>query len=268
MRTLRFAAAIAFGLILIPVAANAQMIETETARLPAKRAGSVGAAGEFQTSSAGTESALPAIFEYGLINNLEIAVEPVAYTAIRPDGGASATGVGDVESTLTWRFGQEYGRAPAMATAFEVKLPAATNEQIGTGKTDFAGYFIMSKRFGMVDTHYNVSYTVIGAPSGAEVNNIYGAAFAAVGRVSERVQIFGEVYGNTSATAGSERADSGGGVPGGEGTGMNTELTGSEIVASFGAAGVVASNVSLYGSVGYDNQHAAQARFGFTVSFR
>lgn len=259
--------AIVLSLVLMPVTARAQMIETETARLPAKRTGSVGSAGEFQTSVDGTESALPVVFEYGLMTNLELLVEPVAYTTIRPDTGPAATGLGDVESTLTWRFGQEHGHAPAMATAFEVKVPTATNEQIGTGKTDFAGYFIMSKRFGKVDTHYNVSYTVIGAPSGVEVNNIYGAAFAAVGHVNERMQIFGEIYGNSSATPGIETADTGGVATGGEGTGVSAELTGSSIVASFGVAGNVRSNVALYGSVGYDNQQAAQARFGFTFYF-
>ncbi len=267
-RAHRLATAVGLWLAVVPGAARAQMIETETARLPAKSAGSVGAAGEFQSSAAGTESALPAVFDYGLINNLEIAVEPVAYTAIRPDTGSAATGIGDIESTLTWRFGQEHGHAPALATAFEVKFPTATNEQIGTGKTDFAGYFIMSKRFGKVDTHYNVSYTVVGAPSGVQVNNTYGAAFAAVGQVNERVQIFGEVYGNSSATAGSETADTGGSAPGGEGSGVTAELTRSEVVGSFGAAGNVRPNASLYGSVGYDNQHAVQVRFGFTITFK
>lgn len=263
--THRLAAAIGLWLVFIPVAAHAQMIETETARLPAKRAGSFGVAGEFQTSTAGTELALPAVFDYGLLDNLEIAVEPVAYTAIRPETGSGARGIGDIESTLTWRFGQEHGHAPAMATAFEVKIPTATNEQIGTGKTDFAGYFIMSKRFGKVDTHYHVSYTIIGAPAGVQVENVFGAAFAAVGQVSERVQLFGEMVGNTSATAGSEVADA---PAGGEPTGVNAELTSSEIIASFGAAGNVRPNMSLYGSVGYDNQHATQARFGFTFSFK
>ena len=39
-----------------------------------------------QTSSEGTEAAAPLLVEYGLAKRLELVIEPILYTAIRPEG--------------------------------------------------------------------------------------------------------------------------------------------------------------------------------------
>jgi hypothetical protein len=124
---------------LAPAVGAAQTLETETARL--LRAGwwKIGNAFEFQTSSDGTELAIPVAIEYGLTDNLEFLVEPVPYTAIRPRVGRQARGVGDVEATLTYRFLGESRSVPALALAAEVKLPTARDTLIGTRRTDYAG---------------------------------------------------------------------------------------------------------------------------------
>ena len=106
---------------------------------------------------------MPFAAEYGLTDRLELLVEPVAWTAIRPKIGARATGVGDLEATATWLARAETPRLPAFALAGEVKFPTAHNNLIGTGKTDIAGYLIASKRWSRLDAHANVSYTVVGA---------------------------------------------------------------------------------------------------------
>src|SRR5258706_10168191 len=77
-----------------PASARSQQpLETETARLPLRRELALNGAYEFQTSSQGTEHALPFAIEYGLTNRLALLVEPVFFTAIRPKVGASATGL-------------------------------------------------------------------------------------------------------------------------------------------------------------------------------
>ena len=62
---------------------------------------------------------------------------------------------------------------PALALAGEVKFPTARNTLIGTGKADIAAYLIGSKRWGRLDTHANVSYSVVGqrASIGLSVDN-------------------------------------------------------------------------------------------------
>ena len=112
---------------------EAQMLETETARLLHEGSWKWGAAFEVQHSSQGTETAFPLFIEYGLLNSLELAVEPVPFTAIRPKEGHGATGLGDVEVTLTYLCFEETSSTPAFAVAAEVKAPTANNEQIGTG---------------------------------------------------------------------------------------------------------------------------------------
>jgi hypothetical protein len=51
-------------------------IETETARLPPQGGFSVSAAFEFQTAPEGEEYAVPLAFEYGILDGLEVMVEP------------------------------------------------------------------------------------------------------------------------------------------------------------------------------------------------
>ena len=158
-----------------PRAARAQELETETARL--LKAGSIkgGAGVEYQRSADGNESAVPLFLEGGLLDWLELTIEPVVDTRIQPRLGSRAAGPGDVEMTLTGLLWNESPFLPAVALAAEVKVPTARNTSIGTGQYDYAGFLIMSKRWGPVDTHLNGGYTIIGRPP--------GAAWAWMGRV-------------------------------------------------------------------------------------
>ena len=104
----------------LAVTSQGQMLETETAACSAKG---------WQKSRRRTSSrprprarsVLPLAIEYGLTTRFEIMVEQVPYTAIRPKNTRSATGVGDLEATLTCLIRLESNRIPALA------LSAATN---------------------------------------------------------------------------------------------------------------------------------------------
>ena len=63
----------------------AQPLETEDARLPARGHGNVQGAVEWQTSSEGTESALPLVIDYGVTDRFELSLEPVVFTSINLD---------------------------------------------------------------------------------------------------------------------------------------------------------------------------------------
>jgi len=60
----------------------------------------------------------------------------------------------------------------------ELKLPTAHNRLIGTGKTDFTAWAIASKRFGRIDLHGNLEYTIVGKPAGTHLKNIIDYALA------------------------------------------------------------------------------------------
>lgn len=236
-------------------------LETETARLPPKGTLELSALFETQSSSTGRETALPFALEYGLQNRLELLIEPIFNTGIHPRFGRGASGPGDLEATLTYLLRRETRHAPALAFAAEVKVPTARNPLIGTGKTDYAGYVIASKRFGdRLDAHFNLGYTVIGQSlSGVHLNNLFFAAIAANYRLNKRFDIVGEMFGNTAASA--EAADSNGSGGGA----MTTEVAGGEVVGSLGLRYRVQRNRTLFFAVSRDNNKATLLRAGVTI---
>ncbi len=235
----------------------AQVLETETARLRRKGAVQVGANFEYQTSSEGHESAIPFVFEYGFNDRLELVVEPVAATRIRPRRTAHASGAGDTEVTLQYLVARE-GRWPALALGGEVKFPTARNALIGTRKTDFAGILIASKKLGRMDTHLNVVYTRVGQPAGARLSNTVGGALAAMVPFARRFRVYGEVLATTS-TGGGE----GDGTPL-PGSPVVPEAAGQELVGTVGIGVYVRPKWFLSLGVSYDNTHAVLFRPGIT----
>ena len=210
------------------------------------------AATEFQAAPDGQEYAVPLAFEFGLIDRLEVLIEPVAFTSIQHKGTPPANGLGDLEATLTYLVLEEKGPLPAFALAGEVKFPTATNRQIGSGKYDYRLYAVASKRVGDFDLHFNLGYNVIGAPEGSRTRNPIDAEFGVEWFVHPKFDIFGEVtyvgsarrpvldrggehvpppHGPTGGTA--KRLDTGGT---GSGLLVTSEIAGEEIVGTLGFA--------------------------------
>ena len=244
------------------VPAAAQMLETETARLLQSGLGKAGGAFEVQTASEGREGALPVLFEYGLTDRLELIVEPVPYTTIRPSENRGATGTGDLEFTLSYAFLPESGHRPAMAFAAECKLPTAHNDLIGTGETDYTAYFISSKRVGRrTDLHFNAGYAFLGSPPGINLKNVFSGAVAAVFHLGDRTQLFAEALGSTAASSEGEGGDT---VPGGVTT-IAPEAAGAELVGTAGLGWTLSPRILVYAGLSYDNTSAIQLRSGFTM---
>ena len=238
----------------------AQMLETESARLLAAGRWKIGGAFEPQFASEGAEYALPLSIEYGVTDRLEFLLEPVVYTAIRPKQGTNASGFGDIESTLTFRFNDETDYLPAFAFAGEVKVPTANNDLIGTKKFDYAGYLIASKRFGDLDVHVNVGYTVVGDPAGVSLDNIFNFALGGKYKLTPEYDLFGEVLATTSTGQGQETTSSGSGL-------IVPEAPTGEVVGTLGIAKHVNDDLLLYFAASDDNNGAVQLRIGFTLGF-
>ena len=260
-------AALAMICCTLPFAASgaaAQTLETETARLLPKHALAVGGAFESQTGGGGDERAVPFIIEYGITDRLELAVEPVPYTAIFPEGGARARGAGDLEGTLSVRLRTESRGAPALAFAAEVKVPTAKNALIGTGRADYTGWAIASKQFGRFDTHANVAYTLTGSPRGIKLNNTWTGALAGVFRPNAGYELFAETMATTAATS----AEGGDGVVApvtGTPSVIPPEAAGAQLFGSVGAGKYLLPEFLLFGSVSYDNTNATLLRVGMTL---
>ena len=254
------AVAILMGMLNIGASATfaGQPLETETARLPKQGHGNAQAVYEYQWSGAGRESAVPLAFEYGILNRLEIAVEPVIHTSIRPKTGPSATGFGDTEVTLTYLLANETRRYPAFAIASEIKFPTTHDPLIGTGGTDFRIVGIASKRLGPLDLHANLGYTVVGTGSiGAYGNNfdVIDYAVAAEYDLAPMVALVTEVLGTVSAG-------------GGESTpGAAQEAAGTTLTGLLGGAYRPGSRLECALGFTYDDAHATLARAAFTFKF-
>jgi hypothetical protein len=241
------------------VLVNAQQpLETETARPPKKGAFEVQTAFEYQRSKEGTERAVPFAFEYGITDRLSVMVEPVSHTAIRPKVGTRATGVGDLEITLSYLFAHEKGWRPALAIAGEVKAPTARNVLIGSRKTDFAVYLIGSKRSGKFDTHANIGYTFVGKPAGAQLTNFVNFALAEEYFVHPKFTLVGEILVNSGS---SPEAAAGTTTPL---LTVTPEISSGEIVGMGGFRYRIRERIFFTLGVSYDNNHAVLIRPGLT----
>ena len=250
------------------IAHAGQPLETETARLLKQGETQVEAAFEFQTSSQGKEYATPLAIEYGLTDWLQLLVEPVFYTKISPNGGADATGLGDLEISLFAKFLDETHVLPALAFAAEVKIPTASNNQIGTGATDFTPFLVASKKFGDFDVSANVGYSFNGSPSGTHIKNTFNAAFAIEYQLNEHWDLVGEVLYVSSSLSGNtkgETADTAT-TSSGEST-LAPEIGGKEVLGMLGVRYNVNKAWSVSLGVTYDNNHALLIRPGITLKF-
>lgn len=95
-----------------------------------------------------------------------------------PKGGESSSGVGDVEVTYSYMIKKESGVWPAILLAQKVKIPTASNRDIGTGKFDYQSYAIIGKTWGAVELNINLGYEFVGKVDTADLKNqvIYDAS--------------------------------------------------------------------------------------------
>jgi len=241
---------------------SAQALETETARPLLPRQFEIGAGLEYQTSSEGTETALPLAIEYGISDRFTILLEPVAFTNISPAEGNGVTGFGDLEVTMFYNVFKEKKFVPSISISAECKLPTAKSEMIGTGKTDFTPYLIISKKMGHLDVSANLSYTLLGKPEGvSELHNTIGYAFGGIYSLHDQFIIFGEFYGNSSAL-GNEAPEAIDGT-----SGLPTELSGGEFVSALGFGYYPVKNFLISLGVNYDNNNALLIRPGIEWKF-
>ena len=263
LRTIRTALRLIAVFCLSTAVDAGQPLETETARLPPAGAIEFESTVEYQTSPDGNEFAVPLALAYGITDRLELLLEPVIYTRISPDVGNTESGIGDIETTLTYRLNDETARLPAFAIAAEVKIPTASNDVIGTGKADYAAYLIASKLFGNWDLHLNANYTVLGQPSGTSVSDTYGGAVALEYHASPDWDFVGEYIATSSSTG--EVPDSGAPAPTGESV---SEAAGGESFAMLGMRYRIRENAQFALGVSYDNNSAWLIRPGITFKFR
>ena len=241
---------------------NAQVLETEESKPLLPQQFEVGTGLEFQTSKEGTETALPLAIEYGLSRKFTLLVEPVGFTSILPKMGPHAKGIGDLEMTLFYQIVSEKKVLPSISLSGEIKIPTAKNTLIGTGKTDYTPYVVMSKTTGKIFTSVNLSYTFLGKPEGVVANNLFNYAIGTIFTASPKSILFGEFYGNTSGLGDAETPE---GVV--TNTGSSQEISGGENVGAIGYGYYLKKELLISLGVSYDNNNAILFRPGIEWKF-
>jgi hypothetical protein len=236
-------------------------LETETARLPPQGELTLENVVEVQTAPDGKEFAVPLAITYGVTDRMEVLIEPVPYTSIRPKSRAHATGIGDLEITGTYLLNHEH-RMPAFAVAGEVKIPTARDVLIGTRRPDYTGYLIMSKRLRAADVHGNLGYTLVGKPQGVHTTNMLQYAAAIEYHATQKFDVVSEVLGNSAGSAVAETTTATISNP------VAAEVSGAELVGLVGFRYHASRNVTYSFGVTYDNNRAVLFRPGVTIQFR
>lgn len=250
--------------VILPMKLFSQVLETEESKPLLPGQFEIGTGLEFQTSSEGTESALPLAIEYGLSKKITLLIEPVIFTSILPKEGPHAKGIGDLEITLFYQLFAEENVWPSISISGEIKIPTAKNTLIGTGKTDYTPFLIMSKTSGKFYTSLNLSYTFLGKPPGVVATDLFNYALGTIFNASPKSILFAEVYGNTSAIGGAETP---------EGTivsnpNINTqEISGGETVGAIGYGYYLKKELLVSLGVNYDNNNTVLFRPGIEWKF-
>jgi hypothetical protein len=248
-------------------------METETARILEPGRVEVSTAFEFQTDPGGKEYALPMAIEAGIYRHLELLIEPVAFTSIRPKNSPAATGIGDLETTLSYLIIEEKKYVPAVALAGEIKFPTSDNTQIGSGEYDYRFYVAASKRLGQFDVHANLGYNIIGSPAGVDTKNPIDVEVAAEWFVHPRFNVFSEFNYIGSAVGSTPGRGAAGAlrvVPldSADGAILSTpEVAPEEIIGTVGVRVHATHYMDVYTSFSYDNNSAKLFRTGLTVKF-
>ena len=240
------------------VAAAGQPLETESTRLLRAHQFEVEAGFEHQAADGGGEAAVPWAVGYGIRNDLELLLEPVLYDRITDGNGSVTRGLGDLEATLTYRFAQERAGRPALALAFEAKLPTAKSPRIGTGQPDYTIWAIASKAAGHWDTHADLGYTLVGRPARVDVQDIVNYGLATEWKVTPVVELVGEIYGASAALANTGTGGENNGTP---------ELGGADFVTAIGARLATASGWTPSLGVSVDKQGAVTIHPGMSRRF-
>ena len=91
------------------------VLETETAELGAKGTGLVSNSVQFEKDRDGKTAFTLTQFEYGITDRCEILIEPFFHEWIRPKGGPSIHGMGDIEITPSYMIvlDKKEGSCPA-----------------------------------------------------------------------------------------------------------------------------------------------------------
>lgn len=221
------------------------VLETETAELGHKGEWLISNSVQFEKAPDGRGAFTLFQYEYALSDRGEILIEPFFQEWNYPKDGDSFHGAGDLEITPSYMIRLESEHAPAVVLALKIKVPTATNPDIGTGKYDYYPYVILGKHVGNWTLNANFGVNFIGQVDGENLKNQGIYDFSAERKISDKLSVFGEVFGNTSPAKGESGTFAGA-------VAMEYQVN---------------DHFNYFVSVGYDTDNLFNIRPGFNIHF-
>jgi hypothetical protein len=206
--------AVGVGFATAPPAA-AKVLKTKSGQVK-ELALTVGSGIEFTTDSEETQYDFPFLVEYGVTENLQLTIEP-DYIVLQSTNGNSVSGIGDLETSLTYEFLSMRRHRPSLSAEGLIKWPTASRGEFGTGKADYSLGVIVSKEFVHMDVDFNAVYTIMGSPPSVQLPNILELSLAMEWHLSRVLDLEGEMVTAGSSGSGFHRRPGtiggGGGLP-------------------------------------------------------
>jgi hypothetical protein len=115
--------------------------------------------------------------------------------------GNSTSDFGDLLLATKFRVRPERGKMPSFGFRFGVQLPNASTEKgLGTDTLGFLTGVLVEKTLGRTKILGNAGLTILGDPlSAGSQDDLFAYGLALVHGVSERLHLFGDIYGRAGA---------------------------------------------------------------------
>ncbi len=144
-----------------------------------------------------------------------LLLEPTLWEWDRPKDDGNVDGFGDIDLSLFYLLFPGSEVLPGVVIGTKVKIPTATDEDIGTSKADYSALLIIGKEFGELDINLELEYATFGQPdsssSGDEVlfeedvnakkiKDQFIYTFSVDYGLTENLTPYVELFGNTKPT--------------------------------------------------------------------
>ena len=224
------------------------VIETETAELGVKGDSLVSAALQVERDKDGGLAYFTVNqYEYAITDRSEILIEPFFYEWNKPKNGPGYSGVGDLEISPSYMMMIDNPQSwiPAAVAAFKLKVPTATNRNIGSGEFDYQPYIIFGKNIGPWICNANFGYDFVTSTKTEKLKDQYIFDLSVQRNVTENLGLFAEVFANTSP------------IKGENGT----------FAGAVAAEYKINKYLNIYTSLGYDTGKVITLRSGFNIEW-
>ncbi len=147
------------------------------------------------------ETVVPLLLEWSPNDKLALSLE-ASYASVSLDSGSKVSGMQDLDIGAVYEISRETRHRPSVALEFDVKLPTASNPELGTKKTDFSLGVVLTKGYVHHDLEASALYTFVGKPPGVKTENVFELGVSGEWHVSPRIDLVGEIVGSSGGSLG------------------------------------------------------------------